>query len=78
VFTDESRFCKRSDGHYVWRRRGQRNAMSVFQPTDKFTSISAHGPMRKTPRGLRSFHWHGVREGWTESLRNPTNAIGKN
>jgi hypothetical protein len=39
VFTDESRFCKRSDSHWVWRRRGV-YTMSILAPTEKFARIS--------------------------------------
>jgi hypothetical protein len=39
LFMDESRFCKRSDSHWVWRRKGV-YAMSILAPTEKFPRIS--------------------------------------
>jgi hypothetical protein len=35
VFSDESRFCMDSDGHWVWRRKGETNP-KIFVETEKF------------------------------------------
>jgi hypothetical protein len=39
IFTDESRFCRKPDGHWVWRRRGVYR-MHIMAPTDKYPPVS--------------------------------------
>jgi hypothetical protein len=39
IFTDEFRFCRKPDGHWVWRRRGVYR-MHIMDPTDKYPPVS--------------------------------------